>query len=297
MKQRCRMFSCTNHIQSIDTSLGCLAHRTEKCSCATIGTCSLVSQVKQVHGKFHSPKKCVVTHAEKQSLAMSVLSWLWYPFTAVTAGRSCAVTFLPVREVVTILLGVSGSLRSVTTRGPHTSASFRRDGRNVTQSPGHLRAARTKSSRFSPTQLTVWGTFNGYGGKQPKSSYKCFAHRPISSSAPLQAMGNKAHKTTMFLKLYVVLSSPSRTRRRLEQLSLHAACPHRVKSASSGTFGRHACHHRATRVPCSHCQCSHSTFEQKCFANWAPCHAVVHCLDASPPPSTTTYWPMQRMYC
>ena len=107
----------------------------------------------------------------------------------------------------------------------------------------------------------------------------------ISSSAPCKPTATKLIKPPCF-SMCVVLSSPSRTRRRLEQLSLDAACPHRVKSASSGTFGRHVCHHRATRFPCSDCQCSHSTFEQKCFANWAPCHSVVHCLDASllPPP-------------
>ena len=54
---------------------------------------------------------------------------------------------------------------------------------------------------------------------------------------------------------------------------LDAACPHRVKSASSVTLGRHVCH--APRFPCSRSQCSISTFEQKCFANWAPCHSVV----------------------
>ena len=108
----------------------------------------------------------VLSRMQKSNhLPWNVLPWLWYPSTA---GRSCAVTFLIVREVVTILLGVSGSLRSVTTRGPHTSASFRRDGRNVTVT---LARCTDKIIPFSPTQLTVCGTFNEHGGKQPKSSY------------------------------------------------------------------------------------------------------------------------------
>ena len=117
---------------------------------------------------------------KSNQLAMNVLPWLWYPFTAVTTARSCAVTFLFIREVVTILLGVSGSLRNVTTRG--RLLQTRRTKRHpVTVS--HARGT-DKIITLFPTELTVSGTFNGHGGKQPKSSYKCFAHRPYHPRRP-----------------------------------------------------------------------------------------------------------------